>query len=181
MVGWGLAKTIRMAVPREVIDPEILQNVRQEMLDEYRRNPVVDSVPYPGVTDLLDELEEMEFPVAIISNKEDPITQQVVWRIFGNYPFVGVIGSSTKFPPKPNTAGAEYLLKKVGFPADRVLFVGDTAMDMETARLVGACPVGVSWGYRDPEELVEAGAYRIIDSVGEVFDLLRGKLAEGKL
>lgn len=180
MVGWGLTKTIRMAVPAEVTDPEILDRVRREMLDEYRRNPVVESAPYSGIREMLDELQSQGVPMAIISNKEDPITQRVVRQVFGEYSFLEVIGSSERFPPKPDPAGVNYLLERAGVPADRILFVGDTAMDMETAGLIGAFPVGVSWGYRSVDELKKAGARRIVDNAGEITELVRGKVPEGQ-
>lgn len=176
MVGWGLTKTIRMAVPPEVKDPEILERVRREMLEEYRRNPVVESAPYPGVREMLDELQAMEIPMAIISNKEDPITQEVVRRVFGGYSFLAVIGSSERFPPKPHLDGVKHLLEKAGVEPERILFVGDTAMDMETAVQVGAFPAGVSWGYRAVDELIAAGARCILDSARQIPDLVRGKV-----
>jgi len=171
MVGWGLTKTIRMAVPEEIKDSELLKKIRLEMQNEYAANPVVGTVPYPGIMDMLREFQSRGTAMGILSNKDDAITRKVVHTVLGEFTFAGVRGSSLDVPPKPDPTGMKLLLEKAGLSPGQMMFVGDTAMDMVTAGLIGAYPVGVSWGYRTEEQLIDAGAQRIVHSPGQILDL----------
>lgn len=73
---------------------------------------------------------------------------------------------------KPNPAVAEEILHRVPVPRDRVLFVGDSGIDMQTAAAAGIRSVGVTWGFRARTELVEAGADHLIDTPAALLDLL---------
>jgi len=75
-------------------------------------------------------------------------------------------------PLKPDPAGAREIGRIFGISAGKILFLGDTGVDMETARRTGNFPVGASWGFRPVEELKKSGAEKIIDRPEEIFDLL---------
>ncbi len=124
--------------------------------------------PFPGMTDLLGELG-LTHEVVIVSSNDG----RIVERILRLQDIAGVA----------EVLGAEAGLSKVDklgrlmerFPGQREYwFVGDTAGDMREARLAGADPVGVAWGWHDPGTLLAAGALRIAASTGELGDLIAG-------
>jgi len=170
IVGWGLKATIRKAVPEEMGDPAFLLQVYSDMKAEYERHPVIETVPYPGIPEMLRYFQEHRIPMGILSNKDHGLTGQVVKSAFPEFTFIGVYGHSPDVPHKPDPSGFFMLMKKAACRAEQIMFVGDTATDMETARAAGSYPLGVSWGYRTSEELLKAGADSIVDHPREIPD-----------
>ena len=75
-------------------------------------------------------------------------------------------------PLKPSPAVVEEILARTGTPRGEVLYVGDSGVDMETAAAAGVRSVGVTWGFRSRQELVEAGAQHLVDRPEEILALL---------
>jgi len=172
LVGWGLEYTVTKALGNGGADPKLREKIISAMKKEYFRHPVRRSEVYDGVKEMLGELRRQGILMAILSNKEDSITQKVVQRCFGEFDFIAVQGSSAEVPPKPDPTGLQNLLYAAGMDLREVIFVGDTTVDMETARRLGVKAIGVSWGYRSAAELEEAGADRIINSPSEIIELV---------
>ncbi|MDY7028981.1 MAG: HAD family hydrolase [Spirochaetota bacterium] len=168
IVGWGLTVTIRKAVPAEIEDTGFLEKIRSEMKAAYARNPVVETAPYPGVIEMLGGFRGEGVPMGILSNKDDSLTREIVATLLKDFSFAGVYGSSADVPPKPDTTGFNLLMEKTALLPEEIMFVGDTAMDMELACSTGAYPLGVSWGYRSIWELQEAGAAAIAETPGDI-------------
>jgi len=168
IVGWGLSMTIRKAVPADITDPSVLDKIRRDMKIEYSAHPVVDTVPYPGIINMLHAFQDLHIPMGIISNKDHSLTSVIVKKVLHDFTFAGVCGSSSQIPPKPDTTGIRQLMADTGLEAGEILFVGDTSIDMQTALAVGAYPLGVSWGYRTTKELRDAGAAGVADSPEDI-------------
>jgi phosphoglycolate phosphatase len=96
----------------------------------------------------------------------------MVARLLPRWRFQRVLGAGGDFPKKPDPAGAVHIAKEMSVPADSVFYTGDTAVDMKTARGAGMCAVGVLWGFREREELEEAGARVLIERPQELLELL---------
>ena len=77
-------------------------------------------------------------------------------------------------PRKPDPAGAIEVAARLGVPPGAVLYVGDSSVDMATARRAGMVPIGVAWGFRSPEELEAYGAFRVIERPPELLEFLDG-------
>lgn len=116
------------------------------------------SKPYPGVLELLEALSRAGKQLAVLSNKRDDFTKQLVRQLFGKYEFVAVRGEQSGVPRKPHPQAALEIAQSFGVEPRRVAFVGDTAVDMKTAVAAGMWPVGVLWGFRPKDELAAAGA-----------------------
>ncbi|MDE5851816.1 MAG: HAD family hydrolase, partial [Alistipes sp.] len=99
-------------------------------------------------------------------------TEQLVRRFFPAIPFAAVLGQRPDVPLKPDPAVVEEILARTGVPRDRALFVGDSGIDMQTARAAGVRSVGVTWGFRSREELRQAGADVLVDRSEELLRLL---------
>ncbi len=125
---------------------------------------------YDGVQTLLDALIARDMPLAILSNKPQPATAQMVERLLSRVPFVEVAGARPERPNKPDPEVAKEIAAAMGVEPAGCLFVGDTEVDIATALAAGMTPVGVSWGFRSRSELKAAGAAHIID---RPLDLMR--------
>lgn len=124
---------------------------------------LLDSPPYPGVPELLDALT---IPVAVVSNKPDAPTQRIVAHTFARWRFGAVLGARPELPRKPDAAMALEAARRLGVAPGECSFVGDTRIDVQTARAAGMRAVGVSWGFRGRGDLLEADL--IIDHPGEL-------------
>ena len=86
--------------------------------------------------------------------------------------FTAIFGQRPDVPLKPDPAVVEEILARSGVAKEHVLYVGDSGVDMQTARAAGLQSVGVTWGFRDRAELEATGACRIIDRPDELLALL---------
>ncbi len=118
--------------------------------------------PYDGICELIAQLKQQGFLLAVNSNKPQAQTEDVVTSIFGEGTFDAVIGQSDKRPRKPAPDGVFSILSKLGLTKDEAVYLGDTSIDMQTGKSAGVFTIGALWGFRDREELEENHADAII-------------------
>jgi phosphoglycolate phosphatase len=128
--------------------------------------------PYPGVLGLLNALREHDLKTAVLSNKPDAATRTIVSGLFPDHAFNHVQGALPDKPLKPDPTTALEISTKLDVTPQRMVYVGDTDIDMRTGRGAGMYPVGVTWGFRDEEELRASGAQHIIHHPHELLELL---------
>lgn len=128
--------------------------------------------PYPGIAELLDALIVQGRKLAVMSNKPDEATVDMVARVFGRWAFDAMRGHRQGSPVKPDPQAALAICDELGIPPQRWVYVGDTNVDMFTGKRAGFFTVGVSWGFRSVDELADAGADAIIDQPSELLALL---------
>ena len=104
-VGWGLAETIRLALPEELqssaAESGLLDQLIRELINEYRRSPYQLTTPYDGIPEMLEELQRRNIHMAILSNKEHVLTTTIVADLFPHISFLAVQGVADSVPPKP--------------------------------------------------------------------------------
>jgi phosphoglycolate phosphatase len=172
MVGRGIRNLTLDCLPKEAWTEKTVDAVAGAAADFYRREPVVHSRPYPGIPGLLAELSRRKFRTAVLSNKPDAVTQLVIEKLFSGG-FDLVQGEVPGVPRKPDPGGAWDILVQLGVTPRETILLGDSEVDMETARNIGCYPLGVSWGFRSAAALEKAGAAGIIDSPEELLELIR--------
>ena len=145
-VGNGAAQLIRLAVPQGAEYEPVFQVFR----GYYQQNCQVKTAPYAGVQKLL---QELDVPVAIVSNKPDGAVKALCAEYF---PGVYALGQSDECPRKPAPDMLYKAMAAIG--VDRCVYVGDSEVDVDTARNAGVPCLSVLWGFRDKEELLAAGA-----------------------
>jgi phosphoglycolate phosphatase len=128
--------------------------------------------PYPGIPELLAELARRGLKLAVLSNKPDAATQVAIRTVLGRVGFDAVVGQRDDAPLKPDPRPALAIARRLGVEPEHWLYLGDTRVDMETARRAGFFAVGVLWGFREEPELRDAGAQAIIRHPREVLELL---------
>jgi phosphoglycolate phosphatase len=126
------------------------------------------STPYPGARDALAELSARGAALGILSNKPDDIVRRVAEVLFPDIAFGFVRGGLPGKPLKPDPSSALEGAAALGALPHECAFVGDSDIDMLTAKAAGMLPVGASWGFRGEEELWEAGALRMLGSMAEL-------------
>ena len=170
LVGEGARQLVRDALPephRDRLD-EVLAAYRLR----YAEHLLVHSQPYPGIPELLSELQGRGAPLAVLSNKPHEPTVQIVRALFPDVRFAGVLGQRPEVPRKPDPAAARELCSALGCAPADVGFLGDTRIDMQTARAAGMTAIGVRWGFRDAAELLAHGAQHVIAHPSELLALL---------
>jgi len=128
--------------------------------------------PYPGIGELLGELTARGVKLAVMSNKPDEATVDMVQRVFGKWDFAAVRGHRAGYPVKPDPKAALEIGDELGLPPERWAYVGDTDVDMLTGKAAGFFTVGVSWGFRSVDEMRAAGSDAIIDQPSGLLALL---------
>ncbi len=171
-VGNGIMRLVERALPENLRTPEYVAQVRAEFVEYYTANIDKHTKPYEGVIYLMEELERREIAMAIASNKFIEGTRKLAKVFFPKIRFVAVLGQRPNLPLKPHPYIVREILQITSFTPDKVLYVGDSGIDMETAKASGVTSVGVTWGFRSREELEQSGANHIVSHPREILKLL---------
>jgi len=129
--------------------------------------------PYDGITQLLNDLRRLGVKTATLSNKRHNNVVHVIDTVFKKGTFDCVLGQNDDIPKKPAPDGVYKIIDKTGADVSKCLYIGDTDTDMLTGRNAGVDTVGVTWGFRDRKELERAGAKYIVDTPGEILELVK--------
>jgi phosphoglycolate phosphatase len=168
-VGDGLARLCRRAMAGKRTDRS--DDVTKWAGAYYREHSLDHTALYPGVPELLDELKRREIPLGILSNKPHDFTVRMADALCARWRFEAVEGCGDDALRKPDPRVALQICAEMGVEPSRTVFVGDTAIDIATARNAEMVSVGVTWGFRDRAELRDAGADHIIDVPGELLTI----------
>jgi len=145
------------------MEPERFETMLVEYKADYDANCVVKTAPYPGIEDLLLSLRARGVKTGIISNKPDSAVQPLYETFFSDTMDIAVgEREGIRRKPAPDTVLAA--MERLGARPEQTLYVGDTEVDLETARRAGVDCAAVTWGFRDPDQLIAAGAARLFDS-----------------
>lgn len=160
-VGNGVRNLMRRCLPAGSSDEEI--DAALADFKRYYADHLCDTtVPYDGIPELLSILRKRGMKVAVLSNKLDSASQELIQRYFRGKVDV-VFGEHEGVPRKPDPTSCRMVMEQLGVRPAEVLYVGDSGVDMQTARNAGLTAVGVTWGFRSREELIENGADMLAD------------------
>jgi phosphoglycolate phosphatase len=171
LVGNGVSVLIDRIIPQEQHSEKILRCARGIFDAHYSKHCFDRTRPYDGITDTLASLKERGAKLAVVSNKPDAFVAQIVSRLFGDT-FDCVAGQRDGIPRKPDPALVFACCSAIGCTPADCRYIGDTSVDMLTARAAGAFGIGVLWGFRDRAELEQSGAGAIISAPGELLGFL---------
>ncbi|NLY76375.1 MAG: HAD family hydrolase [Firmicutes bacterium] len=171
-IGDGIANLVRRALPPGA-DNAIISKLINSVKEEYNRRWARKTKPYPGIPELLRELQTLKIPVAILTNKPDSAAQNVVRHFFPDSRFEIIQGAIPSLPLKPDPSGALAIAAAMKIAPDQFLYLGDTGTDMQTAVAAGMHPVGVLWGFRTGAELLQNGAELLLEKPVQLLDILK--------
>jgi phosphoglycolate phosphatase len=173
-VGYGVEELARRALP-ERSSPEDIMRCVGRFRDIYNEHYRDSSRPYDGIPEMLDELSRLNIPFAILSNKPEDFTIRMTGELLGRWKFAEVRGVRKDRPKKPDPAVAIEIAQRWCIPPERIAFVGDSAVDMQTANAAGMFAVGVLWGFRPQNEIEEAGSMALISHPLELLELFKNE------
>lgn len=172
MVGNGINKLFERALPEGEKTEENVLRVRREFIPYYDQHNADESRPYPGIPELLETLQAKGIQLAVASNKYQAATEKLIAHYFPNIKFIAVYGQRDGVNVKPDPTIVEDILRISGTPKQEVLYVGDSGVDMQTARNAGVTACGVTWGFRPLAELESFNPRYIIDVPHLISDLI---------
>jgi phosphoglycolate phosphatase len=150
---------------------EFFDQVKQKYRELFEKDCMYMVKPYDGIVEVLKELKDKNIKIAVLSNKPHNRTVDVVEAVFGKDYFDIIMGQSRHINRKPSPDGALIIADEFGLLTNECIYIGDTNTDMITGKSANMFTVGVTWGFRERQELEEHNADYIIDSPLELLEI----------
>ena len=169
MVGNGIKKLVERSLPD---NKKELFDVAFKKFKEYYNDHYDDfTKPYQGIPETLQILKEKGYVLLLVSNKNTLFLEKLYNKFF--YDTISVsLGETEGLKPKPAPDMVEYVVKKVGIDKKDAVYVGDSDVDIQTAKNSGLDCISVSWGFKTREDLIKYGANIIIDAPQELLEMV---------
>lgn len=171
LVGNGVNKLIERALPAEFRNEKTILQLREVFISYYNDHKCVHTHPYKGIEATIQALKNKGYGLAVASNKYNTATQTLVTHYFGDL-FDIVYGEREGVERKPNPQIVYDIMKELGVRADEVLYVGDSDVDMQTARNAGTEAVGCTWGFCSRDILTKENPKYLIDHPEQLLDII---------
>ena len=170
-VGGGVDILVENALNNQ--SKEIKDEVIKRFKIEYDGKLHSKTLPYDGIYELLDEIKKLDINLAVLSNKPHEFTVSYVNHFFKNYNFKEIHGQKKDVPKKPDPKAALDIVKCLDSSCENTYFIGDTKIDMQTAKSANMTAIGVLWGFRDEKELRDFGADFIVSNPLEILKIIK--------
>lgn len=171
-VGNGIEVLVKKALPYEVSEAEF-EKVFTDFKNHYEVNLQNETKPYPGILELLGKIKEQGYLLGVVSNKFQAGVDSLVKEFFNGY-FDIAVGLSEKIKAKPATDAFIYMFKELNqSDLDRVIFIGDSEVDILTARNVGIKVIAVTWGFRTKEILENHKPDYLVDVPEDILKIIQ--------
>ena len=171
-VGNGINKLLERALPPHEQTEENVMRMRAHFVPYYDVHNADLSSPYPGIVNLLEDLQAKGIQIAVASNKYQAATVKLVKQYFPNIDFVEILGQREGINVKPDPTIVFDILKKAKVSFEETLYVGDSGVDMQTAINAGIDAVGVTWGFRPRAELESFQPMGLIDKAEDLLEFI---------
>ena len=171
-VGNGIARLMEQAVPKGKDNKDFEKSV-ELMKKNYSSNWHNKTKPYDGIMDLISALKERGIKIGINSNKPDPQVKELARLYFSEVvDETTAVGEKEGFKRKPFPDLANEIIRIMGVEKEEVVYIGDSEVDVATARNVGIKCISVTWGFRDVPFLKEHGATHLAENAKEFCAIL---------
>jgi phosphoglycolate phosphatase len=172
-VGDGIEALVMRSLPEVHRKAQTIELSVEAMKKEYSLRWSVKSRPFKGISELLDGLTEMGMGLSILSNKLDSFTKAMAASLLPSWKFAEVRGLCPDVPRKPDPTGARICADRMGVTPQNCIFVGDSAIDMETANRAGMAGFGALWGYQNMQRLIDHGAKVLLEQPKDLLRYIR--------
>ena len=169
-VGNGVRRLIYLSVPENTPE-EVSESCLSVFKEHYAANSLVETKPYDGIIDTLKTLKENKIKTAVVTNKMNSAAVDIVDYFFGNLIDV-TVGQIDGMAQKPQPDGIYKVLEKLEVSKEKAVYVGDSEVDCITAKNAEISCIGVTWGFRDRDVLLENGADFIADTTTALSGLI---------
>jgi len=170
LVGQGAVQLFKDLLPELSVEEQT--NALALFEKHYEKQFSKNTKIYEGINKVLTYFQVKEIKMAVLSNKPNVFTKKCVLKYLQDWKFDAVYGIREGIPRKPDASGVLEILKELEVSANETLFVGDTKVDMITAKNSGMDSIGVLWGFREKDELVENGATYIAQNPKEIIKIV---------
>ena len=171
-VGNGVRRLIERVLPEDARTEATIDRLLVTVKEYYNDHNTDYTKPYEGIPELLSLLSSRGVAIAVASNKYQAATEKLISHFFPTLSFIAVEGQKEGVPVKPDPSIVFEILAKAKTPKADTIYIGDSGVDMETARRACVDSVGVTWGFRPEKELVENHADTIVNSPGDIAKLI---------
>lgn len=173
LVGIGASNLVRDALPEKSRnDDELIKKVHKTYTQLYDKNYLNNTYVYNGITELLRYLTGKGIKLAVLSNKPHEFTVRIIKELFKDFNFEVILGQQEALPKKPSPDGAMLIVKTLKIKPQDFIYMGDSAVDIKTAKAAGMVSVGVLWGFRSYGELINEGADYIIKKPADIIKIV---------
>ena len=173
MVGNGILRLVERALPEQLRQAEYVAEARRDFLAYYIEHIDLYTRPYEGIREVLLTLQNEGYTLAVASNKFDSGTKQLIANLFPNICFKAIHGNREGFPLKPDEALLELIMKECDATPATTCMIGDSGVDIQTAKNARVRSIGCSWGFRPRTELEEYEADIIVNKPLEILEALK--------
>jgi len=170
-IGNGIDVLARKALPKDISKSDF-NLYFEEIKVSYKLRQNTRTAPYDGILSLLEELNRKDIKIAILSNKPHEFVEPTVNRYFPNIKFEIMLGSRPNTPRKPHPEAVYEILDYLTLKKEECFFIGDTSTDINTGKNANIDSIGVTWGFRDKEELKNSGAKFIVDIPSQILNFI---------
>ena len=173
-VGSGIVNLIKRAMGKKSSDQTLVKAVYNTFNILYEEKCLYKTKPYEGIPQLLAELKRNDIKIGILSNKSDEFANRIVEALFEHGEPDVVWGKKKEFPIKPEPQALYAIMDELHTDRESCLYIGDSDVDVKTAKNANVDFCGVEWGFRGISELLGAGAAFIADTPSDILDLVLG-------
>jgi len=166
--GNGIARLVKLSLP-EGVGEDVQKNALAIFKEYYVEHCADNTKPYERIKDVIATLKESGAKCAVISNKADEAVQKLAKDYFDGL-FDVVVGQKDGVRQKPYPDEVESVLNELGVKAQDAVYIGDSEVDVQTAKNAGLDLIAVSWGFRGKARLIESGAKVIIDTPEQILE-----------
>lgn len=171
-VGNGIAKLIERALPAEKATKEEVERILPKFREYYNIHKADETIPYDGIPEILERLQNRGAMIAVASNKYQLATEELINHFFPQIAFTAILGQREGIPIKPHPAIVENILNIAQCTKEDVMYIGDSVVDMTTAKNAEVESVAVSWGFCKRDKLIECTPNHIADDAMQLNDIL---------
>lgn len=175
-VGNGINKLFERALPEGAKTEENISRIRQIFLSHYNLHNTDFSIPYPGIPKLLNILQRNGLMLAIASNKYQAATEKLIQHYFSDIHFLAIFGQRNNIPVKPDPTVINEIISIAQIKKEDTLYIGDSGVDMQTAKQADVTSIGVTWGFRPRQELESFHPDHIVEHPESIISLAIGAL-----
>jgi len=168
--GNGIARLIELAIPNGRNNPQY-EKCLADFRFHYSKNMQNKTTAYDGIMELLDRLAKENFKIAIVSNKFDTAVKELNQIYFKEYIKLA-IGETKDVLKKPAPDMLFKAIEQLGSTVHETMYIGDSEVDVKTAKNSGVTSIGVTWGFRNREVLEQEGPDYIIDRPEELLKIV---------
>ena len=169
-VGNGVEMLLRRALPKNITESSYYK-ILNDFMQYYEIHKADKTAPYDGIIETLEQLQKESVFLSVATNKPHELLPDLMQYYFPTIKWAAVFGNRKDIPIKPHPQIVYDILEVTQLNKNETLYIGDTAVDMETAQNAGIKKVGALWGFRTKEELQQADADYLIEKPQELIKL----------